>query len=134
VCNDNDPCTVDTCDPQTGCVHTEIPGCVACQTVGDCANASPAPNQCQQRACTGGICTIVNRPNGTGCNDTLACTSSDVCTDGVCAGTSTCGTTGQNTFCCGVGTTQAGRCRRPTGASCNNNDQCCNTCSLGLCT
>jgi hypothetical protein len=133
VCEDNDPCTLDTCDPATGCAHTEIPGCVACQTVGDCANASPAPNQCQQRACTDGICTIVNRPNGTGCNDNLACTRSDVCTDGVCAGTSTC-TSGQNTQCCAAGTTSAGQCRRATGATCNNNNQCCNACVSGACT
>ena len=27
VCDDDDPCTTDTCDPILGCVYTPIPGC-----------------------------------------------------------------------------------------------------------
>jgi len=26
-CDDLDPCTTDTCDPEEGCVHTPIEGC-----------------------------------------------------------------------------------------------------------
>jgi hypothetical protein len=26
-CDDDDPCTLDSCDPATDCVHTPIPGC-----------------------------------------------------------------------------------------------------------
>jgi hypothetical protein len=46
ACNDNDPCTADTCAPSSGgtggdgCVHTPIPNCHPCANNGDCNNVT----------------------------------------------------------------------------------------------
>jgi hypothetical protein len=45
-CDDGDPCTIDSCDPVDGCVHTPIAGC------GVCSEAHCGPG----RACQGGRC------------------------------------------------------------------------------
>jgi hypothetical protein len=36
-------------------------------------------------------------------------------------------------FCCSAGT-KVGQCKRPTGASCQQSAQCCNSCVAGSCT
>ena len=57
-CDDADACTVDTCDPTTGCMHTPIPGCCRtdadCTTSGDsCAGSCGSAHTCDAQAKTG---------------------------------------------------------------------------------
>jgi len=73
-CNDDDPCTDDSCDPVDGCVYT--PNTATC----DDGNACTTSDKCEAGTCAG-------RPaSNLACNDGDPCTLQDVCTEGVCAG------------------------------------------------
>lgn len=76
LCSDNNPCTVDTCDPQLGCHSSLAAEGTMCGT----------PN-CQEYAvCIGGDCIAAPTPNGFPCDDGDVCTSADSCQDGLCMG------------------------------------------------
>jgi hypothetical protein len=98
-CNDNNPCTADSCDPDNGCQY--VP------TAGDCDDGNPctendacsggqclggsAPNCDDSNPCTDDVC---NGPEGCShtfntlpCDDNNACTIGDVCKQGVCSNT-----------------------------------------------
>ena len=99
-CDDNNPCTLDTCAPTTGCDHA--PQTTGCDdgnpcTVGDsCIESvciSGAQKDCNdQNSCTSDSCdttsgTCINKPlNGAACSDGNFCTEPDACTDTVCTG------------------------------------------------
>ncbi len=98
LCNDDNPCTKDTCSGEEGCVNLPLAQgeCVdgdAC-TVGDhcqdgvCAGSPVAcddSNPCTDDLCDGlGGCTFTN--NSAKCDDSDPCTVADECEDGVCAG------------------------------------------------
>lgn len=78
-CNDNNPCTIDTCVANQ-CSYENAPDTTVCrQSTGLCDVAE---------YCTGSTptCPLDNpQPNGTPCNDGLYCTNGDECTDGVCS-------------------------------------------------
>jgi hypothetical protein len=119
-CDDGDPCTTDTCDPSTGmCQHTPLQGCTRCTNATQCPKPS---NPCQQATCTGGVCGVAIRPNGTSCSDGNTCTSGDTCQNGVCLGTPVICALPQ--VCCATGTF-AGQCKLPSGAPCTAKAQCC---------
>ncbi len=66
-CDDNDPCTSDSCAPATGCVNTPIPGCTGtCKSAADCDDGNARTCDC---CCTlsGGTaqCYNVEPPTGT---------------------------------------------------------------------
>lgn len=69
-CNDNDPCTTDSCDPFTGCKH-------AASSDGKCTDDG---NACTQDKCADGKCMHPQEPDGTKCLD-----DGNVCTTDVCA-------------------------------------------------
>jgi hypothetical protein len=75
VCDDNDPCTTDTCNPQTGCVYTPV----VCNDGNACTDDVCDPNT--------GMCVSTN-DNTNSCTDNNGCTL-DVCIDGVCTSTPT---------------------------------------------
>jgi hypothetical protein len=146
-----DQCKNNVCNPATGtCVLENKTNGTTCETgnlctadtcqSGTCTQGSvnvtcpPSTDQCKNNVCNPatGTCVLQNKANGTTCNDGLACTNNDTCTNGVCAGTSTC--SGSNSFCCGTSTGKPGTCQRAPGATCSNNNQCCNACVGGLCT
>jgi fibronectin type 3 domain-containing protein len=103
VCNDGNACTSDSCNPATGCVHTNLPNGSAC----DDGNACTTNNQCQNGTCDDGEydtcndgnactsdscnpatgCVHTNLPNGSACDDGNPCTTSDTCNAGACGGT-----------------------------------------------
>jgi hypothetical protein len=101
TCNDNNPCTTDTCDAASGCKFTAQTGttcsdgnaCTAgdsCQA-GACTNTGPTACD-DSNPCTANLCNIATGCNyptqtGTECSDGNFCTVSDVCTAGVCGGT-----------------------------------------------
>jgi hypothetical protein len=101
-CNDANPCTTDSCNPQTGFCQWQA-------ATGTCDDGDPCTTA---EKCTGGKCTgvatvcddknpctvdtcdkakqdcvFVPATDGGSCSDGNACTSSDACKGGVCAGT-----------------------------------------------
>ncbi len=53
-CDDADPCTIDGCDPASGCTHEPDPGCstVECTTHDDCDDG----DSCTDDSCVDGVC------------------------------------------------------------------------------
>ena len=95
-CNDKNPCTNDTCDPQKGCAYVantsecdDGNGCTESDRCkgGGCAAGSPKLcddlNPCTNTGCDAGKCTI-QMADGAPCNDKDACTSGDICGNGNC--------------------------------------------------
>jgi len=103
-CDDNNPCTVDSCDPATSrCVNTPVADGTVCQGK-PCATNSvcggglcldgpfkkcSASDQCH----TAGVCDVETgectnpiRANGVACNDGDKCTLGDRCLNGLCVG------------------------------------------------
>ena len=94
-CNDNNPCTADSCQLIAGCQHDPMAGvcddgdactlgdhceagaCVAGQTV-SCNDQNP----CTDDTCALGACTFT--PNDEPCDDGNACTVNDGCKGGTC--------------------------------------------------
>ena len=100
-CNDADPCTEDSCNPETGCQHKLLPEWTPC----DDGNLCTLEDSCADGACSGtpkncsdgngctteacvpetGECLVVN-DDGAQCDDGDVCTSKDTCSAGTCAG------------------------------------------------
>ena len=73
-CDDNDVCTIDSCDPATGCKHD---GSIAANCTDD--------NPCTDETCdpkTGCVYPFNTVP----CDDNNICTKTDTCTSGACLG------------------------------------------------
>lgn len=115
-CDDQDPCTVDSCSPASGCSSTPI----------NCSDG----NICTRDVCSEGACSNPNTTNGTSCAVTIfdppascvrgsciSCANSGDCDDFNSCTTDTC--SGQ---LCSYAT-------RPNGTSCANNG----TCLAGTC-
>jgi len=113
-CDDNDPCTEDSCNEADGlCVNTRVPrpgeegppGDPTCQNGLDddcdgytdendlascmgCVTDADCDddNPCTNDSCMGMICEIEIVTDGTTCDDGFYCTVGDVCTGGVCGG------------------------------------------------
>ena len=105
-CDDNNPCTVDSCDPTTyQCVHANVPDGTSCQGKpcttnsicqgglcldGPFKKCTVASDQCHVAGpCSPktGDCTSENAPEGKTCDDGNLCTYADQCKAGVCVGT-----------------------------------------------
>ncbi len=70
-CEDSDACTDDVCDPQAGCLHVPV----------NCDDGNP----CTDDSCDPAIgCLHAN--NASPCTDGSACTTNDLCANGVCVG------------------------------------------------
>ncbi|UCE58164.1 MAG: DNRLRE domain-containing protein [Phycisphaerales bacterium] len=81
-CADGDPCNGDeTCNTGTGLCELGTP-----------VNCSGLDDQCNVGVCNAitGVCEAQSANEGGGCSDSLTCTISDVCSDGVCVGTDDC--------------------------------------------
>ena len=154
-CDDGNSCTVDTCDPVTGCAHTTAPDGTVCYDGnactqldschgGTCIGAGPlscAAVQCAQAVCNpaDGTCSSTQSPDGAPCEDGNACTTGDTCLAGtctsgsavVCAPADTChvaGTCDPNTGCSNPA--------KPNGTTCNDGSACTlgDVCVNGTCT
>ena len=111
VLDDNNPCTIDACDPANGVTHTPgNAGTVCRQANGGCDVAevcdgispscptdtfAPATTVCRAAAnqcdvaekCTGSSAACPSdglKPNGSSCDDGNACTANDTCQSGTC--------------------------------------------------
>ncbi|MBI5607783.1 MAG: hypothetical protein HY902_02770 [Deltaproteobacteria bacterium] len=99
-CDDKNPCTTDTCDPQKGCVYTPVKvgttcddgnGCTtadACDASGKCLGQGKTcddNNVCTTDSCANNVCSNVKNTNP--CNDGSVCTLTDTCDGkGACVG------------------------------------------------
>jgi len=97
-CDDQNPCTDDSCDPEGGCRHASntLP-CDdgdACTTGDTCADGTcvggAGPECDDQNACTDDSCDpeggCRHASNTLPCDDGDACTTGDACADGTCVG------------------------------------------------
>jgi len=75
-CDDEDPCTVDTCVAGTGCKNPEAPDLTPCGEY-SCAQAS---------LCFSGECQTFTATDGFPCSDGDICTVGDKCASGACVG------------------------------------------------
>ncbi len=98
-CDDDNPCTMDQCDPTQGCVYYPLDGpcddgdiCTGighCE-LGQCQLGDPITcddgDVCTRDVCRPAIgCAFLAR-SSTPCNDNNPCTTADVCQTGVCVG------------------------------------------------
>jgi hypothetical protein len=98
VCNDNNGCTDDSCNPASGCVYTNNTNPCddgnACTTNDTCGGGSchggNAPNCDDGNGCTDDSCNpasgCVHTNNSNPCDDGNACTTNDTCGGGTCNG------------------------------------------------
>jgi uncharacterized repeat protein (TIGR01451 family) len=152
-CNDNNLCTVDTCDPLLGCISQLLPDGASCAD-SDLCNGQET---CVAGACTPGIplvCDDLDVCTDNGCNpltgcvfpfntapcdDMLFCTVGEACNQGVCGGGIPRDCTILNNSC------NSGSCNEAAGACeatpTNNGGQCFSgapcveneMCSSGVC-
>jgi hypothetical protein len=146
-CDDDNPCTDDSCDATLGCVHT--PNAVSC----DDGNVCTLNDVCMGGTCSGTavncndgkVCTTdtcnpftggcAHTNNTLACDDGNACTAPDVCGGGSC--------TGQSMTCNDNNSCTTDTCNTSTGCkftananACNDNNLCTtgDTCAAGTCT
>ncbi len=127
-CDDKDPCTNDTCDPFTGCVHKASSDAV-CPDDGEV---------CTQDLCKEGKCLHPQAKDGSTCaDDGLICTQ-DACQAGTCAhlpkNGGVCTDDGNG---CTKDVCSAGACKHipATGSACEDGNPCTlkDTCNAGKC-
>jgi EGF domain-containing protein len=140
-CDDDNICTLDSCDPASGCKHNgdsiTTVGCSAdkCGTgwkcAGDAAGTCVADSytQCPNSPCgtgvcnpTDGSCSMTNVADNTDCDDGDACTIGEKCTGGVCGGGTTASCDDNNP--CTTDTCTDSCHNVANTASCNDNNPC----------
>lgn len=148
-CEDGNPCTSDTCDGKTGCIHKPNNG--ACNDNNPCTTG----DYCDQTTCKGGVkqqcddnnlctedtCTVSQGCKFTStdtipCNDDNACTKDDKCKGSNCIGTAL--NCDDNNPCTSDGCSQKTGCsftKVSNGASCDDGNPCTvkETCQDGKC-
>ena len=146
-CNDGNPCTDDSCNPQSGC--TNLPNQEPCNdgdmcTSGDvCTNGQCLPGtvvDCNDgNPCTDDSCSpeagCVNLSNQESCSDNNACTTGDTCSGGQCLPTGMLDCNDANLCTDDSCTPQGGCLNDPNQNPCNDNNACTagDVCSGGQC-
>jgi len=104
VCSNPNKVDGTACDDGSACTQTD-----SCQA-GVCTGTNPIicdpnNNPCHENVCNGatGTCQDQQKQDGTTCNDSDACTQTDVCLNGACTGTNPVACTASDS-CHGVGT------------------------------
>lgn len=139
-CGDEDPCTLDLCEPGDGCYHETYTGFCddqnACTEDDSCATGSCLgtavdcndENDCTTESCDReNGCEFTNL-DGTSCSDNDECTIDDLCVDGVCMGNNRCSDDNECTqdICSGLSCENVplngGTCN--DGLDCTENDTC----------
>ena len=159
VCSASDPCHVaGTCNTSTGlCTKPNATNGTTCSV----GNACTQTDTCHSGVCTGsnpvvcaasdachvagtcdtatGVCSNPTATDGAACNDGNACTQTDTCQGGVCAGSNPVVCTASNA-CHVAGTcdTATGVCSNPNaanGTACSDSNACTqtDTCQGGVC-
>lgn len=119
VCKDDNPCTIDTCNAESGCVFTPIQDCVLCGTDLECDDFN---------LCTKDWCDLVE---GVCRRLPISCDDANPCTDDTCNPATGCGHTPNNALCedgdnCTLGDRcDGGICVSGTGVpNCNDYNDC----------
>ena len=130
-CDDNNVCTDDSCNPSSGCVHTNN------NDPCDDGNACTTADACSGGTCLGGppldcndnnVCTDDSCDSGSGCvhtnntalcDDGNACTTGDACSGGICV-------SGGPTDCDDGNACTTDSCAAPTGCTHTPQAGCCN--------
>jgi MYXO-CTERM domain-containing protein len=119
-CDDNNPCTDDTCDPAGGCAHTAVAVATKCDDGNVCNGIS---------TCSGTVCTA-----GT----PLSCDDGNVCTDDSCVAATGCkfvnntADCSDNNLCTQDDKCALGVCKGGAAPNCNDNEACTtDTCDAG---
>lgn len=85
ACDDADPCTVDTCDPQLGCTYSEEPDAPACLSTAQCVSAADHTpcvgdaDPCTIDGCLEGACRVGLNQILRQCADADACNGDEFC-------------------------------------------------------
>jgi hypothetical protein len=140
VCSNPPSADGTACNDHNACTQTDT--CV----LGVCTGSNPvtcgAQDQCHQPGTCNpltGACTNPTQPDGTSCNDADACTTSDTCQLGRCAGTPVTCTALDQCHAVGVCDHGTGVCSNPPvndGTACDDGNRCTqtDTCQTGVCT
>lgn len=146
-CADDNPCTDDSCAPESGCLHS--PNESPCND----GNACTTQDACQAGGCVGGpgpecddgnVCTADGCDSGAGCvhlaqagdcDDGNSCTVDDVCANGVCVGAQAKDCDDGNICTTDSCDLVAGCVNTPNTAPCDDGDLCTvgDKCSGGQC-
>jgi subtilisin family serine protease len=123
-CDDGDPCTADTCDPQGGCTHTTVADGTSCADQDLCNGAET----CQGGTCTPGaplVCDDGDPCTIDGCDPSVGCVFRATCDD---RNPCTADTCDPSTGCQHAAVLDGTAC--PDGDLCNGSE----TCQAGICT
>ncbi len=146
-CNDGKVCTMDSCNPASGCTTTPNAAACndgnACTTNDTCSGGScvggPALNCADSNVCTDDSCNTATgcvHPNNTAsCNDGDACTTNDTCSGGSCVSGAALKCT-DNNVCTNDSCDSASGCvHTDNAATCDDGNACTTTdvCSSGTC-
>ncbi len=154
-CNDNDPCTVDTCSAEDGkCVHEASSGAACddldpctdvdvCSVDGKCAgtvkDCSVVSDDCLLPVCdpTTGKCGVPAQ-DGTSCSDGDACNGAETCLVGICQNGVPPECSDDGNLCTADGCDKELGCVHPPvdeGTPCDDGDPCngLEACQLGQC-
>ena len=152
VCDDNDPCTKDSCDAKTGCkvaaddgancddgnVCTEGDDCKGGKCIAGSLTSCDDNNPCTKDSCNAKSgCTSVNA-DGEGCEDGNGCTTKDTCKSGTCAagGLKSCGDSAAcKVWSCAPATGNCSLTNKQDGLACSDGSACTNKdgCKAGAC-
>jgi MYXO-CTERM domain-containing protein len=141
VCSNPNKPDNSACSDANACTQTDT--CQAGVCTGQSPVVCPAPDACHSAGTCNiatGMCSNPAKPDGSACNDSNACTPTDICQAGVC--------TGQNPVVCpapdachsaGLCDTVTGKCSnpaKPDGSSCDDGNGCTQSdiCQAGACT
>jgi hypothetical protein len=142
-CDDQNPCTADSCGPGGTCLHAPLDGNSCADTnacngaeicrAGTCAAGTAvvctASDQCHEAGVCNpatGACTNPASPETRTCSDGNACTEGDLCRSGTCTGTARTCTASDQCHAPGVCNPATGACTNPVavGQSCNDGNMC----------
>ncbi len=151
-CDDNNPCTSDSCDPKTGCKSTNADG-LGCNfddnpcTVGDnckegkCA-AGPTKACATDEPCILGKCNLLGSGNceykqkdGQPCDDGNLCTGTDTCVADVCTGGKAIDCDDKNACTIDACDKKTGCTHANSAGACDDGDKCTtkDSCAAGKC-
>lgn len=142
-CDDQNPCTDDSCNPASGCVYAQKTG--SCDDGNNCTQSDTCTagkcvgigkqcddgNLCTDDKCDSGICSFVQ--NSKTCDDGDNCTDKDACVQGKCAGTKK--NCNDNNACTDDACLSTGCAHFPKSGTCDDGNGCTenDTCTEGSC-
>ena len=146
-CDDESPCTTDSCDPELGCVHmANTQPCDdgnACTTgdlcgSGVCSGTGLLPcndgNPCTDDSCNP-VDGCLHEPNAVPCDDLNTCTTEDLCNNGKCQGNGSLECDDANPCTKDICLPNGGCQHEPAAGACDDGDTCTvnDVCEDGAC-